>query len=210
MHSLPSISLFAATALLTAVASVAQPQSTTPSGNQPTTTGSAGYGTTTDTTTGTTSARTGTMSGTLQAQDAEFLRKAMAAGREEIQNAQLAMQNAQRSETRSAAQMVLDDHQESNQRLQQLAQRKGWPTMSPSTAASAQSDQPRSSRLTSGGGDFDSRYIADEIRHHREAIAEYRKQASAGSDPELRKFATDSLPKLEHHLDMLENANARK
>jgi putative membrane protein len=143
----------------------------------------------------------------LQGQDAEFLRKAMSSGLEEVQNAQLAMQSAQRSETRNAASMMLEDHQRSNQQLQSLAQRKGWPASSAS--ASAQSDQARS-KMSTSGADFDSRYIAEEIRHHREAISDFRKEASSGSDPDLRQFAQDTLPKLEHHLDMLESANTGK
>ena len=126
---------------------------------------------------------------------------------EEVQNAQVAMQNAQNSETRSAASMMLEDHQRSNQQLQSIAQRKGWP--SPSSSASAQSDQSRG-RMASGGTDFDSRYVTEEIRHHREAIADFRKEASSGSDPDLRQFAQDMLPKLEHHLEMLESASTSK
>jgi len=188
------------------------------SGTGTTGTSSGAYGTSgTSGTTGTTSSATGTMdrtgttassgssSGSLQAQDAEFLRKAMSSGMEEVQNAQLAMQNAQRSETRSAASMMLEDHQRSNQQLQSIAQRKGMPTSS--SSASAQSDQSRS-RMASGGADFDSRYVTEEIRHHREAISDFRKEASSGSDPELRQFAQDTLPKLEHHLEMLESANS--
>jgi len=157
--------------------------------------------------TGSTSGSSGSSSGSLQAQDATFLRKAMSSGMEEVQNAQLAMQNAQRSETRSAASMMLEDHQRANQQLESIAQRKG--VSSSGSGASAQSDQSRS-RLASGGADFDSRYVTEEIRHHRESISDFRKEASSGSDPDLRQFAQDTLPKLEHHLDMLESANTSK
>jgi len=258
MRISPSLSVITLTALLTAAATVAQPQPATSasstteatdpdqsrtdttgttSGTPSTTTGTttptapgtpssteatatsgsdaaAGTSDTTGSTSGmagsgTSAATAATMggSGSLQSQDAEFLRKALASGMEEVQSAQLAMQQAQRSDTRSAASMMLQDHQRSNQELQSLAQRKGWPV--DSSPASAQSDEART-RLTSGSGDFDSRYVSEEIRHHREAIADFRKEASAGSDPDLRQFATDTLPKLEHHLDMLESANTSK
>jgi putative membrane protein len=148
-------------------------------------------------------------SSNLRGQDAEFLRKAVQGGYEEVQNAQMAIQNAQRAETRDAASMMLEDHQRANQQLASLAQRKGWTIPS---ASQMESDQARdqSGSTMSSGADFDSRYIAEEIRHHRETIALYRAQVSGGSDPDLRQFAQESLPKLEHHLEMLERANTGK
>ena len=215
------LSFIAATALLTAAATVAQPQTTTDTtGTAPrdqnsgtsssstttaTTTGSD-TSTGTDTTTGTSSMTAG--SSTLQGTDAEFLRKAAQAGYEEVQNAQMALQSAQRAETRNAASMMLEDHQHANEQLASLAQRKGWSM--PSTS-DMESDQARDqSRSISAGSDFDSRYVSEEIRHHREAIALYRAQIAGGSDPDLRQYAQESLPKLEHHLEMLEGANTRK
>jgi putative membrane protein len=190
-----AFSLITATALLAAAATVAQPQTTT-------------RGTTgTDTKTSTSSVTAG--SGTLRGQDAEFLRKAAQAGYEEVQNAQMALQSAQLAETRNAASIMLEDHQRANEQLASLAQGKGWSMPSTSDMESDQArDQSRSS--TDAGSDFDSRYVSEEIRHHREAIALYRAQVAGGSDPDLRRFAQESLPKLEHHLDMLEGANTRK
>jgi len=167
-----------------------------------------------DTASGTAATTGGAASSTLRGQDAEFLRQAMQSGQEEVQNAQLALQSAQRSETRNAASMMVQDHQRANQQLEQLAQRKGWAMPASSmSSGSAQSDQARSSSSSmssSGSGDFDSRFVSEEIRHHRDSISLFRSEASGGSDPDLRQFAKDNLPKLEHHLAMLESANARK
>jgi putative membrane protein len=62
---------------------------------------------------------------------------------------------------------------------------------------------------TAGTG-FDDRFMADQIRMHREAISLYRAQASSGADPDLRQFARDQLPHLEHHLEMLQGSNTQK
>lgn len=274
----PYLPLAAMTALLTAAATVAQPQTTTtdagttstatqttPSTSTPATNpGSTTTGTATDTSTGTqgmhggfrgtpsddtgTGATTGTSStatttdgtsssaagvtsgttgadaptsqaGTsaaatasaagasqLQGEDATFLRKAIEADRMEIASAQAALDNAQRTDTRNAARMILDDHQQSSQKLQALASRKGWTL--PSASDTAESDQALMS--TSGSGGFDDRFMADQIRMHREAISLYRAQASSGSDPDLRQFARDQLPHLEHHLEMLQGSNTQK
>lgn len=157
---------------------------------------------TSDTTTGSTSSASGTAN--LQGTDATFLQKAMAGGREEIQNAQVAMRSAQRVEVRNAASMMLEDHTRTNQKLEQLASSKGWDV--PAASDTAESDQ---SRLDTGAA-FDDNYLEQEIRHHRETISLYRAQASTGSDPELRQFAKDTLPGLEHHLEMLQGSISAK
>ena len=63
---------------------------------------------------------------------------------------------------------------------------------------------------STSGGNFDDRFMADQIRMHREAISLYRAQASSGSDPDLRQFARDQLPHLEHHLEMLQGSHTQK
>jgi putative membrane protein len=141
----------------------------------------------------------------LQGQDATFLRKAVEGDRLEIASAQAALDQAQRTDTKNAARMILDDHRSSSEKLQSLASRKGWTLPS---AGSADADQAMTS--TSGSGSFDDRFLADQIRMHREAISLYRAQASGGSDPDLRQFARDQLPHLEHHLEMLQGSNTQK
>jgi putative membrane protein len=157
----------------------------------------------TGTTTSATSSGTG-RAASLAGTDATFLRKAMEGGLEEVQRAQAAMQSAQRAEVRNVASMMLEDHRRTNEKLTQLASRKGWSV--PSTASTAESDQ---SRMPAGPG-FDDNYLEDEIRHHRETISLFRAQASSGSDPDLRQFAQDTLPALEHHLEMLQGSYRAK
>jgi putative membrane protein len=165
------------------------------------TTGTTGTSSTTGTTgnagTTSTSGRTASLADT----DATFLRKATEGGREEVQRAQTAMRSAQRAEVRNVASMMLEDHRRTNDKLAQLASRKGWSV--PSDAATAESDQ---ARMPAAGPGFDDDYLEDEIRHHRETIALFRAQESTGSDPDLRQFARDTLPSLEHHLEMLQGS----
>jgi putative membrane protein len=140
----------------------------------------------------------------LEGTDATFLRKALEGGMEEVQRAQAAMRSAQRAEVRNVASMMLEDHRRTNEKLTQLASSKGWNV--PSSASTAESDQ---STMAAGAG-FDDNYLEQEIRHHRETISLFRAQSSSGSDPELRQFATDTLPALEHHLEMLQGSYSAK
>jgi len=142
----------------------------------------------------------------LQGEDANFLQRALEMGRLEVAHAQTALDSAQRNDTRTAARMLLEDHQRANEQLQQLASRKGWSM--PTGSESVESDQ---ARAAAGVGNFDDdRFMAEQIRMHRDAISLYRAQASSGADPELRQFARDQLPHLEHHLEMLQGQNTQK
>ena len=207
--------LAAMAALLTAAATVAQPQTTTdatpadtqtaPTTSTPAIIPSTPVGTTSSSSDATPSARVGGGS-QLQGQDATFLRKAIEGDRMEMASAQAALDGAQRTDTRNAARMILDDHRRSSEALQALASRKRWAL--PNVAATAESDQAVAA--TAGGAGFDDRFMADQIRMHREAISLYRAQASSGEDPDLRMFARDQLPHLEHHLEMLQGSNTQK
>lgn len=201
-------------ALLTAAASVGQPQTVDPSTGM-TTTPSDTQSTTPSTSPGTqsstaSSATQGTLGGTaassLQGQDATFLQRALEMGRLEVTHAQAALDAAERTDTKTAARTLLEDHQRANQQLQQLVSRKGWAMPQPSE--SAESDQ---ARATSATGTFDDdRFMSEQIRMHRDAISLYRAQVSSGSDPDLRQFASDQLPHLEHHLEMLQGGHTQK
>jgi putative membrane protein len=138
----------------------------------------------------------------LQGQDATFVRKALEGDRAEIAQAQQALNSAERNDTKIAARQLLDDHQRSTQELQQLATSKGWTLPA---AGPMESDQSRSN-----GAFDDDRFMADQIRAHRDAITLYRTEATSGTDPQLRQFARDQLPALEHHLEVLQGANTRK
>jgi putative membrane protein len=43
------------------------------------------------------------------------------------------------------------------------------------------------------------------IAGHEHSLALYRAQAQAGEDKDLRKFARDTLPTIEHHLAELKS-----
>jgi putative membrane protein len=159
-----------------------------------------------DPTTGTST--TGTVS--LQGTDATFLRRALEGGREEVQRAEVAMRNAQRAEVRNVASTMHEEHRRSNEKLEQLASRKGWDVPAATDIAATDTAESDQQRRMGTGAAYDDNYLEEEIRHHRETIALYRAQTSSGSDPDLRQFAQDSLPTLEHHLEMLQGSLSAK
>jgi putative membrane protein len=127
--------------------------------------------------------------------DQTFVQKASAAGLAEVADAQKAMQRATRDDVRSAAQQLLADHQAANAKLKALAERK---KLSLSTSPAPTPPAPTA-------GDFDSQYIAAQIKAHQAAIALFKSEVDGGRDTDLKGFATETLPTLEKHLAMMES-----
>jgi putative membrane protein len=127
--------------------------------------------------------------------DLAFVRQASASAQREISAARDALPKLRSPELRQLAQMLVDEHSESRARLSRIAASKGWPLSAPPRAAPASPGTASSS--------FDARWTADMIAGHERSVALYRAQAQNGEDKELRQFASDTLPTIEHHLERL-------
>jgi len=54
------------------------------------------------------------------------------------------------------------------------------------------------------GQSFDKSYIKGMIQDHEQDIAEFKKEAASGQDPDVRAFASAILPTLEAHLKKIQ------
>ncbi|AOJ33298.1 DUF4142 domain-containing protein [Burkholderia metallica] len=133
-----------------------------------------------------------------QGGDAEFVDKAAMAGQAEMQASQLALKQAQSPAVRAFAQRMVTDHGKANARLNEIAARKG---MKPQVE---QIQDPDVEALRGKSGhDFDVAYVAAVgPAAHRKAVALFEGEARDGRDPQLRAFASATLPTLRHHLSM--------
>ncbi|MGI4748485.1 MAG: DUF4142 domain-containing protein, partial [Janthinobacterium lividum] len=52
------------------------------------------------------------------------------------------------------------------------------------------------------GHKFDHDYIADQIADHTMMLQLYQTEAASGTDPDLKKFAADTIPVIQSHIDM--------
>ena len=129
--------------------------------------------------------------------DMAFLRQATEGARREIGAARDALPKLRNPELKRLAEMLVDDHSESNARLSRIAASKGW-ALPPTQPA-----QPPAAGTASSS--FDARWAADMIAGHERSLALYRAQAQNGEDRELRQYASDTLPIIEHHLAQLRN-----
>jgi putative membrane protein len=142
----------------------------------------------------------------LSAPDSTFATKAAQGGMAEVQLGQLATRKASNPDVKAFGQQMVDDHSKANDEFKGLASRKGV-TLPSSLDAKDQATYDRLSKLD--GAAFDRAYMADMVRDHRADIAEFEREASHGSDPDIKGFASNTLHTLKHHLEMAQSTQAK-
>ena len=131
--------------------------------------------------------------------DVTFVKRATESGRKEVAAARDALPQLKAPELKRIAEMLVQDHSNANAKLSKIAESKGW--------ASARRPQPAAPPPAgTASGDFDQKWTAEMIAGHETSIALYRAQAQGGEDQDLRKYARDTLPTIEHHLEELRRA----
>jgi putative membrane protein len=134
--------------------------------------------------------------------DSNFARNACESSAAEIEMSQLAAANTKTKEVRSFARKLATDHERAEKELSALFTRKQIPAEN-ELNMNYQTSLDELARLK--GGNFDQAFKDDVIRTHENAIAAFEKEASEGTDPDLRAFAQKRLPELQRHLQVARN-----
>ena len=130
--------------------------------------------------------------------DANFVTAATQANLAEIAEAQIAQKMSKNPAILNYAQEMVTDHTQANQELAQIAAKKGvTPPASPSDAQT----QEANALSAEHGSKFNHDYIADQISGHTAALAVFQQEASSGTDPDLKAYAEQTAPIVQHHLD---------
>lgn len=138
----------------------------------------------------------------LSAQDQKFIKTAAASGLSEVQEGQLAQSKGDSAVQAVGARMVAD-HTKANEQLASIASAKG---VTPPAAPTSHEARELAHLQGLSGASFDSAYLKDQRRAHEKAISLFETEASSGSDPDLKNFASNTLPILKMHLKMIETA----
>ena len=138
--------------------------------------------------------------------DNKFITEAAQGGMAEVQLGHLAVQHASNDKVKQFGQRMVDDHSKANEELKQVASKKGV-TLPTSVDAKDQATIDRLSKLN--GADFDRAYMNDMVKDHRKDVGEFKKEASSGSDPDVKAFASKTLPTLEEHLKMAQSTDSQ-
>ncbi len=138
-------------------------------------------------------------------QDREFVNKAATGNLAEIELGRVAAQRAARPSVRSFGERMMTDHGRSNAELASLARSKGIEAPT-ALEPSQQAVRDRLSALS--GNDFDRAYMSEMVRDHTEDIALFERATEISTDPDLKAWATQSLPMLREHLALARQVNS--
>jgi len=141
----------------------------------------------------------------LNDQDKKFADAAAMGGMMEVMAGQLASTNATNATVKSLGQMMVTDHTKANDELKAWASKAGY---SLPTALDADMQKKYDALKMKKGAEFDRMYADMMVTDHKTTIANFKKEASDGSDASLKSFASKTLPTLEHHL--MESEKAQK
>jgi putative membrane protein len=137
--------------------------------------------------------------------DAAFAMKAAQGGMAEVQMGQLAAQNATNPDVKAFGQHMVDDHTKANDKLKAVAQAENM-TLPESLNAKDQAEYTKLQQLS--GASFDREYVKHMVKDHEEDVKEFQKEADTGKDPQIKSFASETLPVLQEHLSKIKSIQA--
>ena len=136
--------------------------------------------------------------------DKKFVKDAALGGMAEVELGKLAAQKASREDVKQFGQKMVDDHTKANDQLKQVASQANIPP----PGALDSKHQSRIDKLSKlSGEEFDKAYLKDQLKDHQADVKEFKDEAQNGTDPKVKAFASEVLPTLQQHLDLVKSLN---
>ena len=139
----------------------------------------------------------------LSSSDRKFIEEAAQGGMAEVQLGKLAADKASSPDVKKFGQKMVDDHSKADDQLKELATSKGV-TVPTSLDKSSQREMDKLSKLS--GADFDREYMKTMVSDHKKDVSDFKSEASKAKDPDVKQFASSTLPTLEEHLTLAQSA----
>ena len=135
---------------------------------------------------------------TVRENEAEFATNAADAGLAEINFANLAISKTNNADVKMYANMMLKDHGAANDELTALAKSKN---ISLPVSMSSEHQKNRNELAEKTGADFDKKYLDLMEKDHVKVLAFMEHEAREGTDPDLKAFASKTVPVINAHLN---------
>lgn len=139
--------------------------------------------------------------------DTKFIKEAADGGMAEVELGQLAVEKASSDDVKKFGQRMVDDHGKANEKLKAIAASKNI-DLPQEPSAKHKATKARLAKLS--GAQFDHAYMADMVKDHKTDVAMFHRESDGGGDPDVKAFATETLPTLEEHLKQAEGLAAGK
>lgn len=133
--------------------------------------------------------------------DQQFVVLAGSGGMHEVALGKLAQANGGSEDVKNFGKTLETDHAKANKELMEVAKaaKVGFPT---SMLPDQQQELNRFARLK--GPEFDKEFIKHQVADHKKDIALFERATKEATSPQLKKFATNTLPTLKDHLKTAE------
>jgi putative membrane protein len=110
---------------------------------------------------------------------------------------QMAENQASESQVKDLAQKLIHDHTDAYQQLAAVAVKNGD---SVPAGIDVRKITAVEQLMKLKGAQFDRVFVQEEIRDHERAIAEFKREAQHGQNPDVKAYASKMIPVLEDHL----------
>jgi putative membrane protein len=131
--------------------------------------------------------------------DQIFIKKAVIGGLVEVQLGKLAVEHAASPDVKQFGRRMVEDHEKANRELMAVVEPKG---LAVPTTLDRQHRQAADRLAKLQGPAFDRAYIQAMVKDHEADVKLFRTEAQQGKDPELKRWAANTLPTLDEHLNM--------
>jgi len=132
--------------------------------------------------------------------DSSFLTDAIQINLAEIAVGDLAQKNGATDDVKAYGKMLVDDHTASNKQAASLAQANG---ITPPNEPKPADREAQQHLATLSGPEFDREFAKAMVKGHKEAIGKF--EAASKGDDDIAKFAQDTLPTLQKHLEQAQS-----
>lgn len=141
---------------------------------------------------------TSTAMNTVNEKDAAFMVEAASSGMMEVELGNMAQQKTKHPRIKGFGEMMVREHSNGNEDLKNLASLKN--VTLPATMGDQQQKAVDDLRKKTAA-DFDITYINMMIEDHEDDIRKFEKAANDAKSPDVKAFASKTLPVLRNHLD---------
>lgn len=139
--------------------------------------------------------------------DLKFVETVASKGLMEVALSQHAADHGVSPDVKLIGQQMVTDHSKANEELASIATNKGL-TLAKESRPEHKEILDRVTGLS--GEEFDKQYIETMARGHQESLDAIEKFQVEGIDPDIKGFAQKIQPIVEHHLEMVKNAQEGK
>ncbi|MEN0106151.1 MAG: DUF4142 domain-containing protein [Pseudomonas sp.] len=147
----------------------------------------------------------GAITSAMAADSNAFVDDAAQGGIMEVESAKLALEKSQSTDVREFATTMQAEHSKTNQDLAALAKKLDLQVPDEATLTA----KAKKLLLEMRDESFDKAYANNQVVAHEKTVELFKKEAESSDKPELKAFAKDHLPAIEHHLEMAKQLKAK-